>query len=95
MRMAVTAWNGTVPLFRDYDVAVCAKTGTAEHGSGGSDHASLVLYAPMEDPQIAIAIYLEKGGQGGSLAQIAKDILDVYFSDASQVDMVPAENELN
>lgn len=87
MRMAVSSWSGTVPIFRNYDVAVCAKTGTAEHGSGGSDHASLVLYAPMDDPQIAIAIYLEKGGQGGSLAQIAKDILDAYFSDASQVDL--------
>ena len=96
MRLSVTAYNGTShALFGDYDVAVCAKTGTAEHGSGGSDNASFVLYAPADDPEIAIAIYVEKGAQGGNLGKIAKAILDVYFSEASAVDTVPAENTLN
>lgn len=96
MRLAVTSYSGTSHgLFGDYDVAVCAKTGTAEHGSGGSDNASFVLYAPADDPEIAIAIYVEKGAQGGNLGNIAKAILDVYFSEASAVDTVPAENRLN
>ena len=94
--MAVTSYSGTsYSLFGNYDVAVCAKTGTAEHGSGGSDNASFVLYAPADDPDIAIAIYVEKGAQGGNLGKIAKAILDVYFSEASAVDTVPAENRLN
>ena len=96
MRLAVTSYSGTSHgLFGNYDVAVCAKTGTAEHGSGGSDNASFVLYAPAEDPEIAIAVYGEKGAQGGNLGKIAKAILDVYFSEASAVDTVPAENRLN
>lgn len=96
MRLAVTSYSGTsYSLFGNYDVAVCAKTGTAEHGSGGSDNASFVLYAPADDPEIAIAIYVEKGAQGGNLGKIAKAILDVYFSEASAVDTVPAENRLN
>ncbi|MGM9553566.1 MAG: penicillin-binding transpeptidase domain-containing protein [Faecousia sp.] len=96
MRLAVTSYSGTSHgLFGDYEVAVCAKTGTAEHGSGGSDNASFVLYAPAEDPEIAIAVYVEKGAQGGNLGKIAKAILDVYFSEASAVDTVPAENHLN
>lgn len=92
MRLAVT--SGTVSSLADYPIAVCAKTGTAEHGSGGSDHASLVLYAPMEDPEISIAIYLEKGAQGGALSQIARAILDVYRAETGAVDAVPAENQL-
>ena len=49
MREAVT--SGTAySAFVGYDVAVCAKTGTAQHGSGGSDNASFVLYAPADDP---------------------------------------------
>ena len=67
--------------FVGYDVAVCAKTGTAQHGSGGSDNASFVLYAPADDPEIAIAIYVEKGAQGGTLGTIARDILTAYFSE--------------
>ncbi|MBR6826352.1 MAG: hypothetical protein IKM59_07385 [Oscillospiraceae bacterium] len=81
-------------LFYNYPIQVCAKTGTAEHGSGGSDNASFVIFAPAEDPQIAIAIYLEKGGQGGNLGKIARSILDNYFSETGSVDMVPGENLL-
>ena len=51
----------------NYPVAVCAKTGTAEHGSAGSDNASFVCYAPQDDPEIAIAVFVEKGAQGGNL----------------------------
>ena len=94
MREAVT--SGTAySAFVGYDVAVCAKTGTAQHGSGGSDNASFVLYAPADDPEIAIAIYVEKGAQGGTLGTIARDILTAYFSEAGSTDTVPAENALN
>lgn len=101
MRMAVTEWNGTSnAVFSGYTVngqqlKVCAKTGTAEHGSGGSDNGSYVLYAPMDDPQIAIMIYVEKGAQGGALGNIAKLILDAYFSEDNYVDTVPYENRTN
>ena len=67
----------------------------AEHGSGGSDNGSYVLYAPMDDPEIAIMIYVEKGAQGGNLGKIAKAILDVYFSGSSAVDTVPLENRVD
>ena len=93
MREAVT--SGTAySAFVGYDVAVCAKTGTAQHGSGGSDNASFVLYAPADDPEIAIAVYVEKGAQGGTLGTIARDILTAYFSEAGSTDTVPAENSL-
>ena len=96
MRLAVTADNGTChKVFGDYDIAVCAKTGTAQHGSGGSDHASYVCYAPADDPQIAIAIYVEKGAQGGNLGNVAKAIMDVYFAQEHNNDTVAAENKGN
>lgn len=96
MRESVTYWAGTShSVFNDYPIKVCAKTGTAEHGSGGSDNGSYVLYAPMDDPEIAIMIYVEKGAQGGNLGKIAKAILDVYFSDNSAVDTVPLENRVD
>ena len=96
MKMAANSTIGTsYSLFYNYPIAVCAKTGTAEHGSGGSDNASFVIFAPADDPQIAITIYVEKGAQGGNLGNIAKPILDAFFSASGAIDTVPAENELN
>ena len=66
--------------FLDYPIPVACKTGTAEHGGGGSDNCSFVIFAPADDPQIAISVYVEKGAQGGNLANVAKPIMDLYFA---------------
>ena len=96
MNLATTWSMGTsYILYYNYPMAVCAKTGTAEHGSGGSDNASYVLFAPKDDPQIAITIYLEKGAQGGTLGKVAKVILDSYFSESGLIDTFPPENQPN
>ena len=96
MRAAVADRNGTAnKTLGSYPVPVCAKTGTAEHGAGGSDNASLVCYAPADDPQIAIAIYVEKGAQGGSLGNVARPIFDAYFATTAVNDTVPPENAGN
>jgi len=95
MRMAVTDSDGTASKYlKDYPIAVCAKTGTAQHsdnGSAGSDNASFVCYAPADNPQIAIAVYVEKGAQGGNLAKAAIAVMDQYFQ-SSAAAAVPAEN---
>lgn len=79
--MKMAAKEGTAnTYFHNYPIAVAAKTGTAQHGGEGSDNASFICYAPADDPQIAIAVYVEKGAQGGNLGQIARAILDAYFA---------------
>ena len=101
MRMAVTLNRGGTlvgtanKVFGDYPIKVCAKTGTAQHGGEGSDNASLVCYAPEDNPQIAIAIYVEKGGHGGNLGNIATEIFDVYFDQNYTNDTVWPENSVN
>ena len=60
-----------------------------------SDNASYVCYAPADDPQIAVAIYVEKGAQGGALGNIAKAIFDVYFATEYVNDTVSPENSLS
>ena len=89
--MAVTDNIGTATYFKNYDIQVAAKTGTAQHGSGGSDHAAFVCYAPYENPEIAVAIYVEKGAQGGLLAPIAKAIFDYYFAQSQTTELIPDE----
>ena len=78
-----------------YPITVAAKTGTAQHGDGtSSDNASLVCYAPAEDPQIAVAIYVENGAVGGKLANIAMKVFDQYFSQTGKYETVYGENEV-
>ena len=44
------------------------------------DHALFVAFAPLEDPRIAVAVIVENGGHGGSVAApIAKAIMDRYL----------------
>ena len=94
MRLAATEGSAKTHL-ENYPVDVCAKTGTAQHGSGGSDNASLVVFAPADDPQIAIAVYVEKGAQGGNLGTIAADIMDHYFSQETLYETYPTEGVAN
>ncbi len=82
MRMVIT--EGSVrKYFKDFPIAVAAKTGTAQTDAGNaySDNGAFVCYAPYEDPEIAVVVYGEKAGHGSTMAQIAKGVLDTYFSD--------------
>ena len=90
--MKLAANEGTARTwFGDYSIQVCAKTGTAQHGSGGSDNASFMVFAPADDPVIAIVVYVEKGAQGGNLGSVAAKILDYYFSDDTLYETYPQE----
>lgn len=98
--MRMTATIGTAEQYLlDYPITVACKTGTAQWqgttstGSfSGSDHASFVLYAPADDPEIAIAVYVERGSQGGNLANVCIPILDAYFSASAKYETVTTEN---
>ena len=93
MKMTASDYSGTAYSYlHDYPIAVAAKTGTAQHGSGGSDNASFVCYAPADDPQIAIAVYVEHGAQGGNLANVVRPILDAFFSQESKYETTYNEN---
>ncbi len=91
MRMVITE-GSVASAFRGLDVEVCAKTGTAEHSEKGSSHGSFVCYAPMNDPEIAIAVYGEKGGSGSYMGRIARTILDYYFASEEVTDKPTYEN---
>lgn len=75
--------DGTaVEIFKDFPFKVAGKTGTAETASKGihSSNALFVCYAPADDPEIAVAVVVEKGVRGAFTAPIAKDVLMTYFN---------------
>jgi peptidoglycan glycosyltransferase len=58
------------------DIAVAGKTGTAEVGADKPTNAWFIGFAPADDPQVAIAVLIEGGGQGGRVAApTAKPVL--------------------
>lgn len=63
------------------EIQTACKTGTAEsHGEKTLPHAWISVFAPYDNPQIAITILIEEGGQGSDIAgPIAAEILKAYF----------------
>ena len=100
MRLVIAGGEGTARSHfggpKDLDtfpVAVCGKTGTAQHSSGGSDHGAFICFAPMEDPEIAVAVYGEKAAHGATLAAVAEDILRAYFAMEAASEVNAFENQ--
>jgi penicillin-binding protein 2 len=60
--MRSSALGGTCKELRRYDFVPCGKTGTAQNR--GQDHSVFMGFAPMNNPKIAIAVYVENGGFG-------------------------------
>ncbi|MBI4570524.1 MAG: hypothetical protein HY723_01130, partial [Chloroflexi bacterium] len=66
-------------------VTIAAKTGTAEFGQQLADgryvtsHAWYTGYAPIDDPEIAVVVFLEKGIGATNAGPVAKQIFDYYF----------------
>ncbi len=78
------------------EVVVYAKTGTAEHASGGSDHGAFVCFAHRADetePDIAIALFGEKIAHGSSLAPVAEQILMAYYEMNAASEVTAFENQ--
>ncbi len=66
-------------VFRDCEVAVAGKTGTGENPAG-RPHAWFAGYAPADDPQIAIAVLVENGGEGSvAAAPIFRSLVETFL----------------
>ena len=72
--------GSTARNVRIQDIVVCGKTGTAENPHG-NDHSIFVAFAPKDDPQIAIAVYVENQGFGTTYAApIASLMIEKYLT---------------
>lgn len=78
---------GTASHLKVEGINICGKTGTAENFAriGGKkvqlkDHSIFVAFAPMENPKIAIAVFVENGGYGATIAgPIASLMIEKYL----------------
>ena len=80
--------GGTARRARIDSIAVCGKTGTVENFKRISgkvyqltDHSNFMAFAPMENPQIAISVFVENSGFGGTWsAPIASLMIEKYIT---------------
>lgn len=64
--------------FEDFPVNVAGKTGTAQMGNDTS-HAWFVAYAPVQDPEIALVVFIEEGDTSRNAVPVAADLLEHYL----------------
>ncbi|MCI7597973.1 MAG: penicillin-binding protein 2 [Prevotella sp.] len=77
--MRSSALKGTCKALRNLPFEACGKTGTAQNR--GHDHSVFMGFAPMNEPRIAIAVYVENGGFGADFAvPIAKVLFEQYIT---------------
>ncbi|MBQ5706022.1 MAG: penicillin-binding protein 2 [Bacteroidaceae bacterium] len=95
MRQAVLA--GTCRGANLPDIEVCGKTGTAQNK--GKDHSAFIGFAPMNEPKIALAVYVENGGFGATYAvPIGALLMEQYLkgklSDDSKIKAEEMQNRV-
>lgn len=72
--------KGTGVRAKSSNIVIAGKTGTAEIPNSSETHSWFVGFAPVNNPQIAFAIIVEKGGTGGKrAAEIARELVSEYF----------------
>ncbi|MHB8508034.1 MAG: penicillin-binding protein 2 [Candidatus Dormibacteria bacterium] len=90
LRAAVNGPRGTASLLRNLPDAA-AKTGTAEFGVADASgrlptDAWFVSFAPASDPEVAVVVMVEGGGEGSTVAEpAAAKILSYYFANRAQI----------
>ncbi|MGG8497272.1 penicillin-binding protein 2 [Tenacibaculum sp. TC6] len=80
--------KGTAKGSRVKGIEICGKTGTAENFTRVDgqkiqlpDHSILVAFAPKDDPKIALAVYIENGGYGSTIAApITSLLIEKYLT---------------
>lgn len=81
MDAAINGDDGSGKLARLIDITLCGKTGTAENPHG-LEHSVFMAFAPKEDPEIAISVYVEHGEWGATYAApIAGLMVEKYLTD--------------
>ena len=93
--MRSAALGGTCKALAHYDFEACGKTGTAQNR--GHDHSVFMGFAPMNDPKIAVAVYVENGGWGATYGvPIGGLIMEQYIngklSEASETKATEFQN---
>ncbi|AZR73285.1 penicillin-binding protein 2 [Anoxybacter fermentans] len=77
--IGATTYGTARKAFADFPITVAGKTGTAQTGAGNANHGWFAGFAPADNPEIAILVYIEHGVSSSRTLSIARDLLKYYF----------------
>ncbi len=66
-------------IFKDLEVQIAGKTGTAQETNSRANHAFFISYGPFENPEISVTVNIPFGYSSSNAAMAAKDIYRLYF----------------
>lgn len=66
-------------VFSDLDMVIAGKTGSAETEEKDKVNGWYTGFAPYNNPEIAVVVFIENAGAGGNVAPAAKEIMQEYF----------------
>ncbi len=83
MKSVTSDESGTAySVFKNFPIEVGGKTGSAETASGsgnGKTNAWFAGFAPYDDPEIAVVVFIENGGHGWYTGETVRTIMEQYF----------------
>lgn len=93
MRGVVLPGGTAYSVFADFPVSLGAKTGTAQWDIKKTPHGWFVAFAPFEDPEVAVVVFIEQAGSGGATGgPVVKAILSAYFNLDQKVEDADKDN---
>jgi len=75
-------------LFKDLNLTIAGKSGTAQEVEDRPDHALFIGYAPVEEPEITMAVRIANGYASGNAVALGRDIISYYFDLISESDLI-------
>lgn len=79
MRQVIT--SGTAEkTFKNFNIEVAGKSGTAQENKLRSNHSVFVAYAPYTNPEIAMSVLIPNGESTGYTAEVVRDIVSYYYN---------------
>ena len=92
MEMATGPGGTSYFYWGDYPMTVASKTGTPE--THQYPNSTYICFGPSEDPEITVAVVIEKGWHGYTGAPVAKAIFDAYFYGTQNSQAPSAQGQL-
>ena len=71
---------GTYSAFLPLKMPIAAKTGTAQERTTDPDHATLISYAPYDNPQYCMAVRIQNGYASGNAITLGSEIYKMLFN---------------
>jgi len=80
--------------YKDLQVNVAGKTGTAQEGRNRTNHALFLSYAPYENPEISVTVRIAYGYSSDYAAQTARDVYKYYYGLAEEEELLTGTAEI-